>query len=61
MTKAQKEILAEIIMNDGVVNNYQQRMKAIQPLLDSRTIYSEIVYDQRDGLAIGRKFYIIGG
>lgn len=59
LTKAQKEILVEIVFQDGEVNNYQQRLKAIQTLLDAGIIREEIVYDEKDNLAIGKKFEII--
>lgn len=59
LTKAQKEILAEIVLQDGEVNNYQQRLKAIQNLLNAGIIREEIVYDGRDKFAIGKKFHIV--
>ena len=59
LTKAQKEILAEIILQDGEVNNYQQRLKAIQNLLNAGIIREEIVYDGKDNFAIGKKFHIV--
>lgn len=58
LTKAQKEILAEIVLQDGEVNNYQQRLKAIRNLLDAGIIREEIVYDGRD-FAIGKKFHLV--
>ena len=59
LTKAQKEILAEIVLQDGEVNNYQQRLKAIQNLLNAGIIREEIVYDGKDKFAIGKKFHIV--
>lgn len=59
LTKAQKEILAEIVLQDGEVNNYQQRLKSIQNLLNAGIIREEIVYDGRDNFAIGKKFHIV--
>lgn len=59
LTKAQKEILAEIVLQDGEVNNYQQRLKAIQNLLNAGIIREEIVYDGKDNFAIGKKFHIV--
>lgn len=58
LTKAQKEILAEIILQDGEVNNYVGRLKAIRNLLDAGIIREEIVYDQR-GDFIGKKFHLV--
>ena len=59
LTKAQKEILAEIVLQDGEVNNYQQRLKAIQNLLNAGIIREEIVYDGKDNFAIGKKFHLV--
>lgn len=58
LTKAQKEILAEIVLQDGEVNNYQQRLKAIWNLLNAGIIREEIVYD-KDGFAILKKYKIV--
>jgi hypothetical protein len=59
LTKAQKEILAEIVIQDGEVNNYQQRLKSIRSLLDAGIIREEIVYDGKDNFAIGKKFHLV--
>mgnify|MGYP000158846017 CR=1 FL=1 len=58
LTKAQKEILAEIVMYDGEVNNYSQRLRSITPLLDAGIIQEEIVYD-KDGLSRWMKYKIV--
>lgn len=50
-TKAQSAILEEI-GNTNMVNNYSQRMRAIQPLLDAQIISRSVIYDN-DGLSIG--------
>jgi len=45
LTKAQKEILAEIVINDGIVNNWDQRMRSIQVLLDENLIRQNNILD----------------
>lgn len=59
LTKAQKEILVEIVFQDGEVTNYQQRLKAIQNLLNAGIIQEEIVYDENDNFPIGKKFNLV--
>jgi hypothetical protein len=43
-TKAQSVILDEI-GNTNSVNNYSQRMRAIQPLLDANIIQRTVIFD----------------
>ena len=51
-SKAQSAILEEV-GNTGMIVNYQQRMKAIQPLLDANIISRNVIVDPKDGLEIG--------
>ena len=57
-TKAQSVILDEI-GNTNSVNNYAQRMRAIQPLLDANIISQTVITDPKDGLAIGYHWELI--
>lgn len=57
-TKAQSAILEEI-GNTNSVANYSQRMRAIQPLLDANIIQKSVIYDSKDGLAIGYHWELI--
>ena len=43
-TKAQSVLIDEI-GNTNSVNNYQQRMRAIQPLLDANIIQRTVIFD----------------
>jgi len=43
-TKAQSVIIEEI-GNTNSVNNYAQRMRAIQPMLDAKVISRTVIYD----------------
>lgn len=54
-SKAQSAILEEV-GNTGMIVNYQQRMKAIQPLLDANIISRNVIVDPKDGLEIGYKW-----
>jgi hypothetical protein len=45
LTKAQKEILTEIVINDGIVNNWDQRMRSIRVLLDANLIRQNNILD----------------
>jgi len=56
-TKAQSDILEEI-GNTNTVNNYSQRMRAIQPLLNQNIIQRSVIYDN-DGLSIGYHWELI--
>jgi hypothetical protein len=58
LTKAQKEILAEIVINDGIVNNWSQRMRSIQVLLDANLIRQNNIFDSLGFLEV-TKFEII--
>ena len=49
-TKAQSVIIEEI-GNTNSVNNYAQRMRAIQPMLDAKVISRTVIYD-KDGFGI---------
>lgn len=51
-SEAQSAILEEI-GNTGTIVNYQQRMKAIQPLIDANIISRTVILDPKDGFAIG--------
>jgi hypothetical protein len=44
-TKAQKEILLTL-ENGDVVNNWSQRMRAIQPLIDMGIVYIKVTNDK---------------
>jgi hypothetical protein len=44
-TKAQKEILLTL-ENGGVVNNWSQRMRALQPLIDAGIVYIKVTNDK---------------
>lgn len=57
-TKAQSAILEEI-GTTGTVNNYAQRMRAIQPLLNAGVIKHTVIYDPKDGLAIGYHWELV--
>lgn len=56
-TKAQSDILEEI-GNTNTINNYSQRMRAIQPLLNQNIIQRSVIYD-KDGLSIGYHWELI--
>jgi hypothetical protein len=56
-TKAQSAILEEI-GNTNTVNNYSQRLRAIQPLLNANIIQRSVIYD-KDGLSIGYHWELI--
>jgi hypothetical protein len=56
-TKAQSDILEEI-GNTNTVNNYSQRLRAIQPLLDNNIIQRSVIYD-KDGFSIGYHWELI--
>jgi len=58
LTKAQKEILAEIVINDGIVNNWDQRMRSIQVLLDANLIRQNNILDSL-GFLESVKFEIV--
>jgi hypothetical protein len=45
LTKAQKEILLTL-ENGDVVNNWSQRMRAIQPLIDAGIVYIKVTNDK---------------
>jgi len=56
-TQAQSAIIEEI-GNTNTINNYSQRMRAIQPLLDAQIISRSVIYDN-DGLSIGYHWELI--
>lgn len=56
-TQAQSAIIEEI-GNTNTINNYAQRMRAIQPLLDANIISRSVIYDN-DGLSIGYHWELI--
>jgi hypothetical protein len=58
LTKAQKEILAEITLNDGIVNNWDQRMRSIQVLLNANLIRQNNILDSL-GFLESVKFEIV--
>ncbi len=45
LTKAQKEILLTL-ENGDVVNNWSQRMRALQPLIDAGIVYIKVTNDK---------------
>lgn len=57
-TKAQSAILEEV-GNTGVIVNYMQRMRAIQPLLDAGIIKQNLIVDDKLGYAVDCRWELI--